>query len=128
MTSSDDFRALYYYSPDINSPKLQDSFHPTKDETPVDEKKHVRFSMHSVDSSELSSIDEENDELLREQEDLEAQKSQQPSSQPAEYNVSTRKKLTMLGMYFLLNLGVTLSNKALLKSVGRPHSSHMCLG
>jgi hypothetical protein len=36
----------------------------------------------------------------------------------AEYRVTTRKKMTYLGVYFLLNLGLTLYNKALLGNVG----------
>lgn len=127
MTSSDDFRALYYFSPDINSPRLQDPTDFDSHEPIVDEKKAVRFSIQSMDSSELSAIDEEDDELLQTPEDLEAQKATSPTSQPAEYTVSTSKKLTYLGLYFLLNLGVTLSNKALLRSVGRSHSTSLVI-
>lgn len=117
---SDDYRNLYYFSPDISSPRLQDPSDFDTREPIVDEKKQVRFSVQSMDSSELSSIHEESEdeELLREQDDLEAQKvAPPPSTQPAEYHISTSKKLSYLGLYFLLNLGVTLSNKALLRSV-----------
>lgn len=128
---SDDYRALYYFSPDINSPRLQDPHDfDTPHETLIDEKKEVRFSVQSMDSSELSSIHEESEdeELLRAQDDLEAQKAvPPPSTQPAEYAISTSKKLTYLGLYFLLNLGVTLSNKALLRSVSCSPSPYTCL-
>ena len=119
MTSSDDLRALYYYSPDIRTPQLHDTAY-SDTSASEDEKKGYRISINSMESSELSSIHEEEELLSPEEQDLEAQKSAQPATtQPAEYAVSTSKKLTYLGLYFLLNLGVTLSNKALLRSVGR---------
>lgn len=65
--------------------------------------------------------DSEADSLLSDSEkDLEAQlpDSNQPRALE-EYTVSTRRKLTFLALYFLLNLGVTLSNKALLGQVSK---------
>lgn len=58
--------------------------------------------------------------LNKDDEDLEAQTAtpaQQPSAQPLEYSTSTTKKLVFLGLYFFLSLGLTLSNKALMKTV-----------
>lgn len=92
----------------------------------MDEKKDIRVSMNSMDSGDSSRSDpelaEENHELLgkveREAQDLEAQTPAETSTPtPVEYSVSTSRKLFYLGLYFLLNLAVTLSNKALLRSV-----------
>lgn len=58
--------------------------------------------------------------LKEEDEDLEAQSATptpQPQAQPLEYSTSTTKKLVFLSLYFFLSLGLTLSNKALMKTV-----------
>lgn len=58
--------------------------------------------------------------LNKDDEDVEAQMAtpaQQPPVQPLEYSTSTTKKLVFLGLYFFLSLGLTLSNKALMKNV-----------
>jgi len=58
--------------------------------------------------------------LNKDDEDIEAQtttSAQPPSAQPLEYSISTTKKLVFLGLYFFLSLGLTLSNKALMRSV-----------
>ena len=58
--------------------------------------------------------------LNKDDEDVEAQvvtPAQQPPAQPLEYSTSTTKKLVFLGLYFFLSLGLTLSNKALMKRV-----------
>lgn len=95
----------------------------------MDEKKDIRVSMNSMDSGDSSRSDpelaEENHELLgkveREAQDLEAQTPAETSTPtPVEYSVSTSRKLFYLGLYFLLNLAVTLSNKALLRSASFP--------
>lgn len=91
----------------------------------MNEKKDIRVSINSRDSGDSRSEPEsaeENHELLdkdeREAQDLEAQTPIATSpSTPVEYSVSTSRKLFYLGLYFLLNLAVTLSNKALLRSV-----------
>lgn len=52
--------------------------------------------------------------------DVEAQlvtPAQPPPAQPLEYSTSTTKKLVFLGLYFFLSLGLTLSNKALMRKV-----------
>lgn len=85
-------------------------------------------SMESSDRSELESqTEEESHELLdKDERDLESQTPVEANATPVEYTVSTHKKLFFLGLYFLLNLSVTLSNKALLKTVyTRHHSSSM---
>lgn len=95
----------------------------------MDEKKDIRVSINSMSSGDSSRSDlelelpEENHELLSKDEqdgqDLEAQSPIIEPSTPApvEYTVSTSRKLFYLGLYFLLNLAVTLSNKALLRAV-----------
>lgn len=58
--------------------------------------------------------------LHKDDEDVEAQMvtpAQPPPAQPLEYSTSTTKKLVFLGLYFFLSLGLTLSNKALMKTV-----------
>jgi hypothetical protein len=58
--------------------------------------------------------------LNKDDEDVEAQMAtpaQPPPAQPLEYSISTTKKLVFLGLYFFLSLGLTLSNKALMKTV-----------
>lgn len=52
-------------------------------------------------------------------EDVEAQMpaSKESTPAPVEYTVSTTKKLVFLGLYFFLSLGLTLSNKAVMKKV-----------
>jgi hypothetical protein len=58
--------------------------------------------------------------LNKDDEDVEAQlvtPAQPPPAQPLEYSTSTTKKLVFLGLYFFLSLGLTLSNKALMKKV-----------
>ncbi|SMR58708.1 unnamed protein product [Zymoseptoria tritici ST99CH_1A5] len=53
----------------------------------------------------------------------------QTPTTPIEYSVSTNRKFLYLGLYFLLNLSVTLSNKALLKIASYPWLltfSHTC--
>ncbi|KAM0719921.1 hypothetical protein Q7P37_004056 [Cladosporium fusiforme] len=57
------------------------------------------------------------------EDDLEAQtvvQAQPPPAQPLEYSTSTTKKLVFLGLYFFLSLGLTLSNKALMKTTKLP--------
>ncbi|EME40968.1 hypothetical protein DOTSEDRAFT_136329 [Dothistroma septosporum NZE10] len=77
--------------------------------------------MESTDRSELSSIVEEDHELLQKGErDLEALATPETQSSPTEYSTSTGKKLVYLALYFLLNLSVTLSNKALLQGLSFP--------
>ncbi|KAM3424100.1 hypothetical protein BST61_g11351 [Cercospora zeina] len=69
----------------------------------------------SVDSDHVP----ENHELLdKDERDIESQDT--TDNTPREYTVSTSKKLTYLGLYFLLNLSITLSNKALLRTVSLP--------
>jgi len=61
--------------------------------------------------------------LTKDDEDVEAQlvtPAQQPPAQPLEYSTSTTKKLVFLGLYFFLSLGLTLSNKALMKKAKLP--------
>lgn len=58
--------------------------------------------------------------LHKDDDDVEAQMvtpAQPPPAQPLEYSTSTTKKLVFLGLYFFLSLGLTLSNKALMKTV-----------
>ena len=91
--------------------------------------KGMRESIHSMESndrSELSSIAEEGHELLQKGErDLESQTITKTQSTPTEYSTSTSKKLVYLALYFLLNLSVTLSNKALLQGVREDVCHHL---
>jgi len=88
---------------------------------------HETSTMRQFGDSEKYSMDrvlEESDAPLKpEVDDLEAQddgQQQDLPAAPAEYSVSTRKKLIFLGLYFLLSLGLTLSNKAVLKRAKLP--------
>ena len=79
-------------------------------------------SLHRSSSESYSSASAE--ELRKEYGDLEAQK--QPN-RPAEQQVSYRKKLLFLAVYFVLNLALTLSNKAVLGKVRLSTIYHPCL-
>lgn len=61
------------------------------------------------------------DHLLQD-EDVYDEKHEQPEQQPApvEYTVPAAKKLMYLGLYFILNLGLTLSNKAVMQKAKFP--------
>lgn len=86
----------------------------------MDDPKDNRISMETSDRSDMESRTEEIHELLdKDERDVEAQSAstQTTTATPLEYTVSTSRKLTFLGLYFLLNLSVTLSNKALLRQV-----------
>lgn len=75
-------------------------------------------SVHSMDSRARSSTSEEALELLEQDaKDLEGQTANEQQPTPTEYSTSTSKKLLFLGLYFIFNLSVTLSNKGLLKTV-----------
>ncbi|CAK3993426.1 UDP-galactose transporter 1 [Lecanosticta acicola] len=92
--------------------------------------------VYSMDSAERSSASDEAVELLdQEEKDLEGQTT--PASQhaarhspqqstPAEYSTSTRNKFTFLGLYFIFNLSVTLSNKGLLATISFPWLLTFC--
>lgn len=72
-------------------------------------------------SDEKSSMDStrENsatDGLLKEEQDVEAQKKEEPIV-AVEHYVSMKAKMLFLAMYFLLNLTLTISNKAVLGKV-----------
>lgn len=64
----------------------------------------------SLESSD-ESVDE--DGLL-----MSKEASAAPTTTPLEYTISPAKKLTFLGLYFLLNIALTISNKHLLVKVG----------
>jgi hypothetical protein len=71
---------------------------------------------YSLERTSISS----NAPLNKDDVDVEAQMAtpaQPPPAQPLEYSISTTKKLVFLGLYFFLSLGLTLSNKALMKTV-----------
>lgn len=97
--------------------------------THMGEEKGPRVSMESGSRSELSSMSEEDHELLTKAErDLDEQERDAPtqdpdSATPVEYTTSNTKKLVYLALYFVLNLSVTLSNKALLRTVSTPFTT-----
>jgi hypothetical protein len=67
-------------------------------------------------ASERRYTDDANDMSL-----LESQSPLTPATPtPPEYQVPLRKKLTFLGLYFFLNIALTLSNKELLLEVSCP--------
>lgn len=75
---------------------------------------------HEKDSLEMSELSDDlptaSDALLHD--DVEAQKTETTTpAAPVEYTVSTSRKLIFLSVYFLLNLGLTLSNKAVMQRV-----------
>ncbi|KAI5362787.1 Putative sugar phosphate transporter domain-containing protein [Septoria linicola] len=91
----------------------------------MEAKEAKRSSIDSEGRPDMESQTEENHELLdKDERDVEALASASAESTtnatPLEYTVSTTKKLTYLGLYFLLNLSVTLSNKALLRIASYP--------
>ena len=59
----------------------------------------------------------EKENLLEEGHSLEAQHTASETILPAEQRTSTKTKFLFLGIYFLLNLGLTISNKAVLSKV-----------
>jgi len=75
---------------------------------------HEKYSMEGSDAT--------SDSLLGEK-DLESQDriptTLQPTA-PVEYQVSLTRKLVFLGLYFILNLGLTLSNKAVMQRARLP--------
>jgi hypothetical protein len=77
--------------------------------SPISEKDGLA-GRSSLDTTSSSSIEE----LRKEYQDIEAQKQQ---AAPAEHQISLQKKLLFLAAYFVLNLSLTLSNKALLGKV-----------
>lgn len=88
----------------------------------VDEKSHVDPSSPVSSSSFDSSRSDYDlkDSLI---EDVEAQTpsvAKSAATSGAEYEVPTRTKLIYLGGYFMLNLGLTIYNKAMLGSVRAP--------
>ncbi|SMQ54282.1 unnamed protein product [Zymoseptoria tritici ST99CH_3D7] len=102
-----------------------------------------RISFNSMDSdntlsgtTRAQSMEEAHRLLAKEEpRDIEAQQQfeqlslPQTPTTPMEYSVSTNRKFLYLGLYFLLNLSVTLSNKALLKIASYPWLltfSHTC--
>jgi hypothetical protein len=87
-----------------------------------------RDSLNTDDAFDLDEpLSDQNQGLLavKDERQLESQSPDQDSV-PVEYTISTSRKLSFLALYFLLNLSVTLSNKALLKIV-RSSSSRPCL-
>lgn len=118
MATIEDFGALYYFPSDTGLPRMLNfdytgafSFDEKEARLPV-------HSMDSVESSGLLSIAEEHDQLLKDETDRSAPdlEAQNPLA-PSEYSVPTSKKLFYLSLYFVLNLSVTLSNKAILQTV-----------
>ncbi|KAG9813931.1 hypothetical protein KCU98_g20274, partial [Aureobasidium melanogenum] len=82
----------------------------------------------SMDESEFSDYheDQQRQKLLSDDADVEKQaiveeQTQAKSAQEgAEYLVSTRVKMICLGLYFAMNLGLTLYNKAVLDKFAFP--------
>lgn len=68
-------------------------------------------------SMESSRQDSATDGLMKEEHDVEAQK---PEPVAVEHFVSMKAKMLFLAMYFLLNLTLTISNKAVLGKVRLP--------
>ncbi|WPG99673.1 gdp-mannose transporter gonst5 [Acrodontium crateriforme] len=65
------------------------------------------------------------DGLLKDDQNLDELESQLSTTldsppAPVEYSISTRRKLVYLGLYFFLNLGLTLSNKAVMQHLKLP--------
>ncbi|KAF2721688.1 putative phosphate phosphoenolpyruvate translocator protein [Polychaeton citri CBS 116435] len=58
--------------------------------------------------------------LLKQEVDVEAQQSTQPQATATEHNISLKSKLSFLAVYFVLNLALTLSNKAVLSKANYP--------
>jgi len=85
----------------------------------IDEKSYIDLpspvSSSSFDSSR-SDYDLK-DSLLEDIESQSPRTVKSAASSGAEYEVATRTKLIYLGGYFLLNLGLTIYNKAMLGSV-----------
>lgn len=78
----------------------------------------------SLDDSQPS------ESLLKQPDDVEAQKpvqQLQPQQIATEHTVSLKRKLFFLGVYFILNLVLTLSNKAVLSRVSEVLNGTSCL-
>lgn len=89
---------------------------------PMDSQRDTRESTEFNDrAADMESRTDDTHELLHKDErDVEAHRiplNPTTTATPLEYTVSMSKKLTYLALYFLLNLSVTLSNKALLRIV-----------
>ncbi|KAF7196622.1 GDP-mannose transporter GONST5 [Pseudocercospora fuligena] len=124
MTLNVDLRSQHSFNSDLASPRSS-SASSADSSTYMDDKKEYRVSMESSSRSRASSVREENHELLSKDEqddrDLESQaRDVAKEDAPVEYTTSTVRKLVYLGLYFLLNLAVTLSNKALLRKASYP--------
>lgn len=94
---------------------------PALDQTPNE--KYLEQQLQGRSSDERSSSDQPTDGLLKESGDVEAQKDTSSSTTAVEHTVSMKSKLSFLGAYFLLNLALTLSNKAVLGHVRSPTDS-----
>lgn len=81
----------------------------------LDEEKAMMKLQAIAERQSLESSDESVDEdgLL-----MSKEASAAPMTTPLEYTISPAKKLTFLGLYFLLNIALTISNKHLLVKVG----------
>lgn len=72
-------------------------------------------------------VPQPSDGLLKDDHTLEELEAQSPttssspeSAAPIEYSISTNRKLAFLSLYFFLNLGLTLSNKAVMQHLKFP--------
>lgn len=66
-----------------------------------------------MEASRVSTDSEKEDEALLESQPI----TQQATAAPPEYSVPFRIKLSYLALYFMLNLSLTLTNKAVLQQV-----------
>jgi len=88
--------------------------------TPITDEKSFIDPPSPVSSSSFDSSRSDYDVKESLLEDIEAQSPRivkSAGTSGAEYEVATRTKLMYLGGYFLLNLGLTIYNKAILGSV-----------
>lgn len=76
--------------------------------TPSEKDPGIYRSSHDSDASDSL------DDLQKDPREVEAQ---QQNPQPVEHQIPLRSKLVFLGAYFILNLALTLSNKAVLGKV-----------
>jgi len=92
---------------------------------PLDDPQEWKSSSRNSESDDTLLDDEMTYQNLYKMDDIESQPilkeefKDEPSSSPiaAEYGIPAQKKLIYLSVYFMLNLGLTLYNKALLGNV-----------
>ncbi|KAL9081335.1 MAG: hypothetical protein Q9159_007357, partial [Coniocarpon cinnabarinum] len=101
----------------------------------VDHKPQQRDSLSDAEEAKtLLQLDPDEDDLEKQALSPDPPAQAPPAGEGAEYSVSTRTKLILLGTYFALNLSLTIYNKAILGVFPYPwiltsiHATCLCIG